>query len=256
MRKVSPRVATGRTFKPKALTSLIIFLAVGIVARPQEQTDWKQWTAKDVQQVLYKSPWVALCCREWDTLPPSPDAGYTASIVSSRAVRQALVRRMQMDKRYQTLDPVRRAEVDQRISACLNEKFDNYIVLSFSFNVVHDHPVFPKIYPSESYLLTSDGRKVVGQVVTDPVGPKCGAPPDHVIGYPPTRPGTDLWLTGPEHELAFPRIMDGKATIAPDDKKIRVQLDFYTKSWPGHSVAESALDFNIGKLIYQGKPDF
>jgi hypothetical protein len=56
--------------------------------------------------------------------------------------------------------------------------------------------------------------------------------------------------------LAFPRITDGKPTIGPNDKKIRIELDFHRKPWPGHSVEQSEIDFSIDKLIYHGKPDF
>jgi len=241
------------------LASLILVLAVRGMAQSQDQMDWKQWTENDVKKILTKSPWVSNCCREWDNGPDGigsqPDIGYSASIVSSQMVRQALVRRLQLDERYQTLDHAHRAEVDQRTGACLSERFDEYIVVSFGFSFL-PHPKFGSASTNGIHLLTSDGRKIAGQVVNDSIVLKCSALPSDLYQYPIARPASDLGLYGTHDELAFPRIVDGKPTIGPNDKKIRVELDFYRKLWPGHSAADSEIDFSIEKLIYQGKPDF
>jgi hypothetical protein len=75
-----------KTFIPVMLGGLIIFLAIGVTARPQVQTDWRQWTAKDVHTILTKSPWVSRCCRDWDTMTGAnesgADPGFIAIIVS------------------------------------------------------------------------------------------------------------------------------------------------------------------------------
>jgi hypothetical protein len=263
MRKFPPRLAVRNVFPLFALASLILCLAVGAIAQFQDQSDWHQWTAKYVHKVLTNSPWVSTCCRDWSGAPASSDGvgdatatlGYSASIVSSQMVRQALVRRLRLDRRYQTLDHLHRAEVDQRIAACLSERFDKYIVVSFGLNFAPD-PKFGSVNPNGFHLLTPDGRKIVGQVVNDSIALKCSALPSDLYQYSIVRPVSDLGLYGPHDELAFPRIVDGKPTIGPNDKRIRIDLDldFYKKSWPGHSVAE--IDFNIAKLTYQGKPDF
>ena len=263
MRKFPPRLAIRNVFPSFALASLIVCLAVGAIAQSQDQTDWHQWTAKDVHEILFKSPWVSNCCRDWDTGPYQHDGptvggpadlGYSASIVSSLTVRQALVRRMELDKRYETLDSTARKDVDQELANCLNQKFSNYIVLSFSFfGPSQDPAVNPaKFLLTKIHILTSDGRRITGNQVTKPVAESCG-------GFTRDSDLSSLgiygWsLYGPGHEVAFPRVVDGKPTIGPNDKTIRIDLDFYKDMWPRHSVGE--IDFTIDKLIYQGKPDF
>src|ERR1017187_8088711 len=216
-----------KTFTMLALRTLYVLVAVGATAQPWDQTDWKQWTDKDVQNVLYKSPWVAGCCREWDNGPYKQggpaDLGHSASIVSSLAVRQALVRRMVLEKRYQKLDLAARKEIDRRIAACLNQNFDDQIVLSFSISFSHHPGVYPMSAPSDRiHLLTSDGSQIVGRELNDSIAMKCGE-----LSIDPSRTSDDRrgWtptMYEPEHELAFPRYVNGKPTIEPDDKKIRI----------------------------------
>ncbi len=259
MPKFPPRLSIGKTSTSIALACLIIFLALNVVAQPQNQTDWRQWTGSDVHKILYDSPWVARCCREWDTGPYSeggpPDLGRAASIVSSLTVRQALARRIVLDKRYAKLDLAAREDVDRRIVTCLNEQFDDYIVVSFSFSFSDRSGVYPmKAFPEQIYLIASDGQKIPGQVVTDSIAMKCGATSDAALPINGARSIEILQLFGPEHELAFPRYVNGKPTIKPDDKEIRIGMDFFTKVVSYRSVGE--LDFNLAKLTYQGKPDF
>jgi hypothetical protein len=233
------------------LAALIFALLAARKSNPQDQTRWRQWTKDDVHRILSKSPWVSNCCRapmmEADRRTGPLDTGFTAKIMSSQTIREALVRQMQLDTRYEKLDPARRQEVDQRIAACLNEKFDNSIVVSFAFRFADErHVNLPMT--SQIHLLTSDGKEIAGRLSTDSIETKCGEISNEI-----------KFLHGaPIHnEIEFPRYyVDGRPTISPTDKTLRIELDFYRKSYPGNSVGESELDFNIDKLVNQGKPDF
>jgi hypothetical protein len=257
-----PRVPTHKTFMPLALASLIIFLAIGVAARSQDRSDWRQWTTKDVHKILSGSPWVSNCCREWlaggYSIPPGP--GDIAVIVSSQAVREALVRNVQLDNRYGKLDVMHRQDVDQRASACLNERFDEYIVFSFSF--LGNSPTGPtfkdKLFVSNLYVVASDGRRIAGHSTAVSVAMTCGAFPQD-LGLASLWPlwnnlSPEWWPLGPGKEVAFPRFVDGRPTIAPDDKIIRISLYPY-EGYKG-PARPTDIDFSIDKLVYQGKPDF
>ena len=56
------------------------------------------------------------------------------------------------------------------------------------------------------------------------------------------------------NEIAFPRFVDGKPTVGPDAKTLRIAVDYSRERTPSHTVGE--IDFSIEKLIHQGKPDF
>jgi len=262
MRKFPPRRNVRKTFMVVTLASLVICLTIGLTARSLDKSDWKQWTKSDVRSILTKSPWVSDCCRDWNGLPASsdgigdatPSGGYTASIVSSNLIRHALVRQLQLDSRYHTLDSAHRAEVDQRIAECLSERTNKYIIISFSFNIGPDRK-FAVAKANEIHLLLPDGRKIAGESLTDSVAWNCGRLEKETDQYPVVGSFSSFGLYGPKSEVAFPRFLDGNPTVGPNDKKIRVDLDFpAARSWPGHSRPE--IDFNVDKLIYQGKPDF
>jgi hypothetical protein len=247
------RVNTARKiFIATTLASLIILFELGAASQFYDQTDWKQWTARDVHQILTKSPWVSNCCREpfmtFDGGAGPSDSGFTARIVSSQTVREALARRVQLDKRYEKLDPARREEVDQGIAACLNEKFDTDLVFSFSVAFWEGHwNGLGQASPDQVYLLTSDGRKIVGHLVPDSnsIEAKCGGLPNQMTRH-------DRGVHG--NEIAFPRFDEGKSTVGPDAKTLRIAVDYNRETTPSHTVGE--LDFNIEKLIHHGKPDF
>lgn len=233
------------------LAALTVPIVVGRTADPWGQPDWRQWSAADIHRILYKSPWVSNCCRaplmESDRRTGPLDSGFTARIMSSQTVREALVRQMQLDKRYQKLDSTRRQEVDQRTAECLNEKFENSIVVSFAFRFADErHVDLPMT--SQIHLRTSDGEEISGRLASNSIETKCGEIANKI----------KFLHDAPIHnEIEFPRYYaDGRPTISAADKAIRIELDFYRKSYPGNSVAESELDFDIAKLIYKGKPDF
>jgi hypothetical protein len=230
-------------------------------ARPLQwlEKDWTQWTTEDVHQILYSSPWVSNCCRGISDEDEIVNLPLTASIVSSHTIRQALARRMQLDKKYQTLGVLARQEVDQRISTCLGRKFDDQFIVSFSFGV-QENPYVSSIgtYSSEIYIVTSDGRKIRGNVPDYSIATYCGGLTVDLDPKPDVGLVTgSLWswaLYGPKHELAFPRVLDGKPTVSGDDRVIRLNLDFAGTGGPIKGL--SAIEFKIDRLIYQGKPDF
>ena len=251
--KSSPLTIDG-IFMVVGLAILAILFAIISNAQTWDQKDWKHWTAKDAHQVLYSSPWVSTCCRNRQAIDDvGADLGFSASIVSSLAVRQALLRRMELDKRYAKMGLAGRQDFDQRIATCLNQTFDGQIVVSFSFDLTHAPYLRRAPVISDSIrLATSDGRNVSGRIVNDSIAKKCGWFSKD-LNPNPSGFFSDWALYEPNHELAFPRFVDGKATIAPDDKEIRIELDYYVSNSASHG---GEIDFRIDKLIYQGKPDF
>ena len=69
MAKVYLRRAFYLTCVILIFTALTSPLLVTGKTNPWEQVNWQNWSRKDVETILYHSPWVASCCREWDTGP-------------------------------------------------------------------------------------------------------------------------------------------------------------------------------------------
>jgi len=126
MPKKPSQLALHRICATLVLAALTVPILASGTSNPWDQTDWKQWTARDVRNILTNSPWVSYCCPERDGGDANPLE--TAVIMSSQTVREALVRHMQLDKRYATVDLARRREIDRndvrRISAGLKPILD------------------------------------------------------------------------------------------------------------------------------------
>jgi hypothetical protein len=256
----SPQLALPRICATLVLAALTVPLLASGTSNPWDQTDWHHWTAKDVHQILSNSPWASNCCEDWvGGREPGPQGpGTPAIIVSSQTVREALVRNVQLDKRYGKLDPASRREVDQRAGACLNKKFDKYIVLSSDIPLTLQAGGTPgdKLAVSNMYIATSDGRKITGHLESESVAMVCGAFPQDsgLASLWPLWSFTSSRPLGPGKEVAFPRIVDGKPTVRPEDKTIRIHVDIKSTQG-GHPKYPDAV-FTIAKLTYQGKPDF
>jgi hypothetical protein len=268
------RLALSRICAMLVLAALTMPLLASSNLNPWEQSDWQHWSRKDVDTILYNSPWVSTCCQ-----PPVGDGNdVNAAIVSSQVMRQALARRMQLDKHYDTMSPTDRQQMDQKIVLCLNRKFDDQIVLTASYiwgvsedSLSEPHPQSPwspdtvsggtsltphvtlyankipndkyrKALSNSIYLVTSDGKNVFAddsEKSADSVALTCGGLTKDLDTYP-------KGLYGPVHELSFPRFVNGHPTIKPGDKVIRFRLNY----------SEGQQTFTIYKLVYQGKPDF
>jgi hypothetical protein len=256
----STQPALSRIFATLALAALTVPLLATGSSNPWEQMDWQHWSRKDVDAVLYHSPWVSACCQ-----PPVGDGSPPltfAAIVSSLVVRQALARRMQLDRHYDTMNPTNQQQIDQQIAGCLRQKFDDQIVLTTMFvpmagetpaqwggndpNKFYGNKILRDEYKKDLsrsiYLVTSDGRNIFADPSAktgDAVAQSCGGVATVLDTFP-----KDVY--GPIHELSFPRFVDGQPTIKPDDKVIRFRLNY----------SEGQQIFTIDKLTYQGKQDF
>ena len=270
MHKFPPRLATRKTFVATTLSSricvslILAALTVPLLAsgksNPWDQTDWRHWSRKDVDAVLYHSPWVSTCCQlpVGDGSPPLT----FAAIVSSLVVRQALARRMQLDKHYDTMSPTNQQQIDQQIAGCISKKFDDQIVLTTMFmpmagetpakwgsndpNKFYGNKIlreeYEKALSHSIYLVTSDGRNIFADPSAktgDSIAQSCGGVTTELDTFP-------KGVYGPIHELSFPRFVNGQPTIQPSDKVIRFRLNY----------SEGQQIFTIDKLTYQGKPDF
>jgi len=192
--------------------------------------------------------------------------GETAAIVSSLVLRQALVRRMELDQHYDVLDFARRQELDRTAVACLNQKFDDRIVVILSFDAesglegmkkLMTEYHLPEYQAAPAYLITSDGRRVFPLPVRsgDSVEETCGVHKYLDLTNSSEGPRLSYWaLYGPRHEISFPRFADGQPTIRPGDKVLRIKLGGLFAM--ANFNIKPEVDFKLNQMIYQGKPDF
>jgi hypothetical protein len=102
----------------------IFGFAVAASAQSPLDQDWTKWSTAVCLKVLTDSPWVTTA------QPQDPKNIRRAVLLSSLLVRQAMLRQLQIHKKYDTMSPKKRQEFDEQTATCLTDpKFTNYIVL-------------------------------------------------------------------------------------------------------------------------------
>jgi hypothetical protein len=216
--------------------SLGALLAISVTAKSWQQKDWKQWTFNDCFHILSASPWGTsgggTGPYDFYTNSSGPDSGVLVFIVSAHVARQALVREMELSELYRKMDPAARQIADRKAETCLSQTFNDQIVLHVDPGTIDG-----------SIMFASDGKRVP-RIPVD-------APFDSVSGWRSiTRQCvgelTGFYMAG--QDIAFPRIVDGKPTIKPGDRTIRIEY--------GNRSPVLEFDFRVEKMIYHGKPDY
>jgi hypothetical protein len=140
----------------------ILFLAASVAFSsaaensPWKDKDWTQWTEQDCDKILTDSPWASQIEENFNLAIGGRAPGSTAVIISSLAVRQALVKSGKLD------------------SSCLNESFADRIVVGFR------EPYLVKPPP---FLIVS-GKKIPPLSAQPAGSTMCNIATDGDVAYP------------------------------------------------------------------------
>lgn len=217
-----------------AIAGIVAFgvvLALTTTARSEswKHKDWTQWTNEDCLQVVRESPWASTIAvggdNAWNRVGTW---GPTADVVSSLVVRQAIVRQHQLGFAYGP-------EQVKQDSVCLNENFDDRIVIRFSGSPVFKSP--PDVVVS-------------GRQVHPLEGPKVGA---------------TTCVSDWGNDIAYPKFLDGKAIFQRGQSKFVIKTDLNAQPSPGGGggryegqfiPVDSRFEFDLKNMVYKCKPDF
>jgi hypothetical protein len=216
------------------LFTLAALLAITTYAESWENKDWTQWTSQDCYHILSASPWYAIGPEVFEPYLKSPghygETGSTpeALLVSALVIREALEKQAQYDSHYDKMSPAEKQTFDQQAANCIGRSFTDRIIFGLSGPYMPPSPNAP----GNPFRLFIDGKEVpaIGQLGSNAISP-C-ADKTSVTG-------------GGYIYIAFPRFVNGTPVIQPSSKKIVL----------GNSVKDG-FQFNVEKLIYQGKLDY
>ena len=163
---------------------------------------------------------------------------YIVQFRSARPIREAVVRQVLIQNRYDQMDPEQKDSLNKQTQGFLNRNYDDVIVVHvvYGSNVPEynrDLAAFWQTHysegtvPQEAFLDGPKGRKVTPIRLISPRG---GAQ---------------------EFELIFPRVVDGKPLVEPGDKTIGVEF----VSPALNQVAESRVfvEFKVDKMMLNGQ---
>lgn len=238
---------------------LVIGLASASFAQgPWAKKDWQQWSKDDCKKVLEDSPWAQKWIQQNDKMAnfatrtqgtsgvgseSQLSVFYTVQFRSARPVREAVVRQVLIDNKYDGLDAGKKEAMRKQTDPFLNRTYDDVIVVHVTYgsNVQEfnrDLATFWQTHysegtvPLEAFLDGPKGQKVAPVKM---ISPKGGAQ---------------------EFELIFPRVVEGKPLVEPGDKTLAVE---FISPAVGPSTANGVpssrvfIQFKLDKMAMDGQ---
>lgn len=235
---------TGTALRTLCLLIAVLLLAgVAVYAKDFWETKAPdEWSQRDCQKMLTDSPWAKelnLVGVNYSSLggaassdSQAPNIKYTIRLNSAEPVRQAVVRQIKILNKYDSLPPEKKQEFDRSTQAFLDGPPSEYVVANVSFEtnnrdylrdlLRHWQTQTKDLLQNSVYLSGSKGEKVrLAQFV-----PVQGA--------------------NQEFQFVFPRSVDGKEILQPDDKALRLEFDYPTIG--GLGSGKGFLEFKTDKM--------
>jgi hypothetical protein len=237
----------------------IIGTAFAISTQSPIDQDWHQWSSDVCLKILTASPWIATA------EPEGPKDVHRAVLLSSLLVRQAMLRQLQIQKKYDAMSPEKRKEFDNETATCLTDPTYTQFIVIRGWGGPPGNPKFTGL--PEQLSILEHGAKVAPAIVL-PVSNidaplPCGGE-TFPWQYIPTaidkqnndwnkqHPGAQVPRENrqlapiPALEFFYPRSVGGKPLIQPGDRTM--VFDWGKKG--------GQFTFHLADLIYKDKLDF
>jgi hypothetical protein len=212
--------------------SILVLAVVGVRANDfWNGKDWKQWSKDECASMLNESPWA----HTWRIGDGSDEMAYLIQIRSALPIREAIVRQLQIDQKYDKLNETQRVSFDSQASQILSRNYEDSILVHVDFSkadAADIHAYVQKTSVSlEPFLASDDGSQIK---------------PDHV----------DWSQRTDAFDLVFPRAANGSQVIKEGQKHLTVQFQIPPlggvggKPVPGRRIR---VEFEIAKMVFNGK---
>lgn len=207
--------------------------------------DWKDWSKGDCEDLLSESPWAhswrAGLRVGWEASASGDALVYSLQLRSALPIRQAIVRKLQLDQKYDKMTEDQNKSFDSQAAQILNRRYDDVVLVHVDFS---KSTVAPRLRGDLGAYVHSGIEKLEAVMVTDD--------------------GTQLKVNrfdmSPrglnEFDLIFPRLLNGTPAIKAGQKRLSVQfqspqlLQVFGTDIPTRRVT---VDFNIEKMSFGGK---
>jgi hypothetical protein len=190
--------------------------------------DWKQWSKDECSALLTESPWV----HTWRSGDLGSEIVCAVQLRSSLPVRQAIVRQLQFEQKYDKLSADQRSSFDSQAAQILNRTYDDTILVQVDF--AGDST---RILPDLHAYVERSGGSLNAALITD-----------DGTSVPPTKVDWNPKVSG--FVLRFPRLTNGVPTVKEGQKRFTVQFQI-----PFAGVATSSptrhvhVEFDLGKML-------
>jgi hypothetical protein len=201
--------------------------------------EWKQWSKTDCEALLLESPWAHV----WRGGPSEEESlVYDAQLRSALPVRQAIVRQLQLDQKYDKMSDAQRSTFDTQAGQILNHSYDDVILVHIDFSKSKAEPGLAGDFHGD----VQNGEKRLDALLVTEDGSQ----------LKPARfdPKKDF-----SFDLVFPRMNNGSPAIKEAQKYFSIQFQSpqHTGRNGSNIVSERVtFKFDLSKMVVNGKPSF
>jgi len=230
--------------------SIAILFSTAVVAAPKgefwEKKDYKQWSQKEVTQMLEKSPWaqqftnqrVGIGDVDLDAMDAAqPYIKYQVQFRSAQPIRQAIVRQMALNQKYDSLSSEQKQQFDKSAEAFLSVDVSNAVVVYITYetnNNEYDRQLARHwqsqtvdLLKNHVYLSSDKGDKI------------------QLANYYVDEGG------GRSFQFIFPREVNGNSIVDPmKDKSLKLEFKYPVIRNLGDGNA--FMEFKLEKMIFAG----
>jgi hypothetical protein len=227
---------------------LVSAFASPVDAQFWEKKDWRQWSKSECQKMLTDSPWA----RKFENLivvqdargmrsriagaegqperESTPTLTYFAQLRSALPIRQAVVRSMMIQVKYDKMSEAEKKSFDQQAEAYINQSFADRVVV----HIVYDANV--TTYRKQVDDMWRSGRPnlLTDVYLVPPRGERL-----EVARFIPPEGGT------PEFELIFPKGVNGEPVVTENDKEFSVEIP------PTSITVNAPVSFNEKRILFE-----
>lgn len=230
--------------------ALIFAIALAVAGQGfWEKKNYSEWSEAECHKLLRDSPWARVYQQTSVHLvpigaeapntrrEPTPQHSYFAQFRTAHPVRQAIVRLRQIQRKYDTLAPESKRAFDEQSSQFLDQKFDDRIVVTVTFqsNVDGTMRDAARIWQSatieqlrnEVFLNAGKGRKA------------------ELMRYSFAGTGGQC-----EFHFEFARTLNGEPLVNPEEKSIN--LEFRHPEVSQFPAARVFIEFKLNSMNYKG----
>jgi len=229
---------------------LLLTASIAIAGKDFWETkDYKEWSAKDCDKLLRDSPWAqkfeltSVQVMDNSSNKTSTDGGqpyirYWIQFRSALPVRQAMVRQGQIANKYDSLSVDQKQAFDKQASALLDGFPTDAVVVNVSYETndnVRDQD------------LARSWQTKTTELLKNQVYLTCGKTKVPIARYIASQGGSRSF------QFIFPREVDGKPIITPQDKSIKLEFAYPSM---GMGSGQAFQEFKTEKMIFAGNIAF
>jgi hypothetical protein len=200
-----------------------------------------EWKKNEVFKVLNDSPWARQQTHAHQIAGKGSGIGgekeiysqYTVRFFTALPIREAYVRISQLMNNYDQASAEEKRAIDQRFSKPLSMDISEQIIIAAEF--AGNDPEKRMGIDRQLKQMTVEEFKQSVYLISDRLGRV-----QLIAYYPPAPDGTGL-------KFVFPRTVDGKPVIAPEDKNVTFQWYFWDTV---------QMTWKVKDLMYKGQLEF